>query len=442
MAHTVAGDLIEPIVGGLDPVRVDTADTAHTELGRLRPLIEELAAWGGVYERWRAHPLAAVRPAAASLNPADHQVLDRLDGAQFGRLMAAGERLGAVGAAGESLAAAAADVGSRLASAWPGRDGEAAVRRWEAVRAAAAEHGTAARTVGSRLGGAVVAARGDLRVAVHRVLDGAEGFQHMRGGSGAEPLDWLDEIDQLERKAGDSLLTERDRWSRVRAQLDDMTARYARVITLLRGSLDVAVTGLRQAWDQLELDLRRVDPDPYRRLAPPREAPVAPPERRRRPPGGASTAPAAAVPPAAAASSEPVVPPPATAAPEPAPPHPPGPPAEPGAIRAALDPPVAETATPTTSATRAPSDAGPGLGDTDAERAERTGEVRVPQLPDGPAGPDQPAVEPAAVDSADADHHLAELSQLRALLAEVVALIAAILAAFGVTADQAAPGAD
>lgn len=426
MAHTVAGDLIEPIVGGLDPVRVDTTDTADAELGRLRPLIEELAAWGGVYERWRAHPLAAVRPAAASLNPVDDQVLDRLDGAEFGRLMAAGERLGAVGAAGESLAAGAAAVGTRLASAWPGRDGEAAVRRWEAVRAAAADHGAAARTVGSRLGGAVVAARGDLRVAVHRVLDGAEGFQHMRGESGAEPLDWLDEIDQLERKAGDSLLTERDRWSRVRAQLDDMTGRYARVITLLRGSLDEAVTGVRQAWDQLELDLRRVDPDPYRRLLPPREAPLAPPERRRRQAGETSTAAAR------------------TAALEPAPPQPAAPPVEPGAIRAALDPPVAELVTPTTSAARAPSDAGPTLGDTDAEHAERTGEVRVPQLPDGPAGtagPDQPAVESAAVERADANPHVTELSQLRSLLAEVVALIAAILAAFGVTAEQAARGA-
>jgi hypothetical protein len=130
-------------------------------------------------------------------------VLARLGGAEFGRLIAAGQRLGAVGAARESLAGAAADVGTRVANAWPGRDGEAAVRRWEALRAAAADHSAAAQTVGSRLGEAVVAARGDLQVAVDRALDGSEGFQHLRSGSGAEPLDWLHEIDQLERKVDD-----------------------------------------------------------------------------------------------------------------------------------------------------------------------------------------------------------------------------------------------
>jgi hypothetical protein len=48
MPPIVAGGVIEPIVGGLDPVPVDTADSAHTELRRLQPLVEELAAWGGV----------------------------------------------------------------------------------------------------------------------------------------------------------------------------------------------------------------------------------------------------------------------------------------------------------------------------------------------------------------------------------------------------------
>jgi hypothetical protein len=443
MARTLASGVIEPIVGGLDPVRVDTADTAQAELQRLQPLVEELAAWGGVYERWRAHPSAAERPAAASLNPADHEVLDRLSGVEFGRLIAAGERLGAVGAAGESLAGAAADVGTRVANAWPGRDGEAAVRRWEALRSAAADHGAAAHTVGSRLGEAAVAARGDLRVAVHRVLDGSEGFQHMRGGSGAEPLDWLHEIDQLEREVDDPMLTERARWSRVRAQLDDMTARYARVITLLRASLDEVVSGVRQAWDQLELDLRRVDPDPYGRLVPPREATVPPrgapvPPReapispRQLPvaPTGGRNGPAGEAPDGAPAATEP--------SPPPQPPVPSS--SDSGAIRAALGPPVADLTTPVTSATRAPSGdgpadgtpdgTGPALGDTNAHHAERTGEVRVPQLPDGPATLDHPAIEPVQrLDTV----HAAELPALNTLLVEVVAFIAAVLTTFGLT---------
>jgi hypothetical protein len=111
-----------------------------------------------------------------------------------------------------------------------------------------------------------------------------------------------------------------------------------------------------------------------------------------------------------------------------------------GAIRAALDPPAADLTTPVTSATRAPSGdgtpdgtrdgTGPALGDTNAHHAERTGEVRVPQLPDGPATLDHPAIEPVQrLDTV----HAAELPALNTLLVEVVAFIAAVLTTFGLT---------
>jgi len=236
--------VIEPLI---DP-EVDQDWTSDRELDRLAPLAESLHYWAGVYDRWRSHELAMVRPEQAPFDHADLTAIDDLRGVHIGQLAAASQRLRHGGAAAARLAESLGPARSGLAGAWPG----GAAQWWETLQRDIQDCAAQCTALGSALQIAVIdTVAAVLTSAVDEILVRSGRLPPATGSSSREIFE--QRIAELPVSGDAGALPEVHRiWC---TQLDTLSTDYDAVIGLLRATLAAAGSTVTRTYQALSLDL-------------------------------------------------------------------------------------------------------------------------------------------------------------------------------------------